>query len=128
SLGDVEGLAALVRMPCAARAGREVDGADVQLRAATGLDDAVDVDVAGEPLGGALHRWRLGSDLHLVLLAGQRDSWMHPARMAAMTPLSMRRSAAGDEGAVRAEQDRGRVAISSVIPTRWAADCSIICC
>src|SRR6266566_2468117 len=56
ALGHVERLAALVGVPSSSSARREVDRADVELRSVVRLDDAVDPDVSGEPLGRPLDR------------------------------------------------------------------------
>src|SRR5690242_2958190 len=54
ALGDEDRLAVRVRVPRGAGAGREVHERGGEGGAAGGRGDGVDVDVAGEPVGGAL--------------------------------------------------------------------------
>ncbi len=68
ALGDVERLAAVVRMPRGSGAWGEVHGADAELRLPFGLDDRVDPHVAGEPLCWALDGRFPPLRLHNILL------------------------------------------------------------
>jgi len=54
ALGAVEGLSEAVPMPCGVRAGGEADAAEGDRLAALVARERVDVDIAGEPLGGSL--------------------------------------------------------------------------
>lgn len=51
--GDDERLAEWVGVPCGARAGLEGDAGGAEERGVLGLDERVDADGAGEPIGGA---------------------------------------------------------------------------
>src|SRR5437016_13444150 len=63
-------------VPGGPSAGREVDGPDVDLGVAPGLDDRVDPHVAGEPVGWAFDGRRLRFDSHCssCVVVGQRWS------------------------------------------------------
>src|SRR4051794_41919153 len=69
AFGDVQRLADGVVVPGGVGARGEVHGADGE-GGALRLGDRVDVDVAGEPLGGSLHRLGLVDALHRGLLRG----------------------------------------------------------
>src|SRR4051812_31592246 len=64
SFGDIERLAALVRVPGRACARCEVNGSHVDVRSAVGWRDRVDPHITGEPVGRSLDRGRLRLDSH----------------------------------------------------------------
>src|SRR5215207_2181408 len=90
ALGDEDRLAVRVRVPSGARAGREVHGGGGEGRCPGGRGDGVDVDVAGEPVDGALLGFdAVAGDLHACCSRVQASSstvmWKRPL-MAAGAP------------------------------------------
>src|SRR3954452_23173554 len=75
ALGDEDRLAVRVGVPGGARAGCEVHERGGERRCGLGRGDRVDVDVAGEPVGGALLRLDAAAgDLHVGAPSNRRSS------------------------------------------------------
>ena len=102
ALGDEDGLAQRVAVPVGAGAGHEVHQVRGHPGRRRGGGDGVDVDVAGEPVAGALGGVdRAAGDLHQVpsvWCCGERVASGQVCAVAAQEASRRRRSAEGEPG------------------------------